>query len=143
MIQVTPTISIGEDEPKEEFTLATGPGGQNVNKVSTGVRLRFSVDSPSISDSVRERLISTARGRITGAGELVIEARRFRTQAANRKDALNRLIELIQKAAQEPKIHRKTKPTLGSKERRLKAKHHRGETKRQRKVTSDGLDGDS
>lgn len=141
MIQVTPTISIDEHELKEEFILASGPGGQNVNKVCTAVRLRFSVDSPSIPDSVRERLISTARGRITEARDLVIEARRFRTQAANRKDALNRLIELIAKAAQEPKIHRKTKPTPGSKERRLKAKHYRAETKRERKVTSDGLEG--
>jgi len=85
MIQVTPTISIEEDELKEEFTLASGPGGQNVNKVSTAVRLRFRVDSPSIPDAVRKRLISTARGRITDAGELVIEARRFRTQGANRR----------------------------------------------------------
>lgn len=139
MIQVTPTISIDEHELKEEFILASGPGGQNVNKVSTAVRLRFSVDSPSIPDPARERLISTARGRITEARELVIEARRFRTQAANRKDAMNRLVELIQKAAQEPKIHRKTKPTRGSKERRLQAKHYRAETKRERRVTSDGL----
>jgi ribosome-associated protein len=135
MIQVTSTISIAEHEIKEEFTLAPGPGGQNVNKVSTAVRLRFSVDSPSIPDSVRERLISSARGRITAARELVIEARRFRTQAANRKDALNRLIDLVQKAAQEPKPHRKTRPTPGSKERRLQAKRYRAETKRSRNAS--------
>ena len=141
MIQVTPTINIDEHELHEEFMLASGPGGQNVNKVSTAVRLRFRVNSPSIPDVVRERLISSAQGRVSEGGVIVIEARRFRTQAANRRDALNRLIELIQQAAQGPKIHRKTKPTRGSKERRLKAKHHRAETKQQRKVTSDGLDG--
>jgi len=141
MIQVTPTISIDEHELQEEFMLASGPGGQNVNKVSTAVRLRFRVNSPSIPDAVRERLISSSQGRVSEAGVIVIEARRFRTQAANRKDALNRLIELIRQAAEAPKVHRKTKPTLGSKELRLKAKHRRAETKQQRKVTSDGLDG--
>ncbi len=141
MIRVTRMISIDEREVKEEFTLASGPGGQNVNKVSTAVRLRFNVDSPSIPDSVRERLISTAGVRVTDARELVIEARRFRTQAANRKDALNRLIELIQKACKEPKIHRKTKPTLGSKERRLKTKHHRAVIKQSRKKTDEASDG--
>ncbi len=141
MIQVTPTISIDEREVKEEFTLASGPGGQNVNKVSTAVRLRFSVDSPSIPDSVRDRLISNAGVRITDARELVIEARRFRTQAANRKDALNRLIGLIQQASQEPKVHRKTKPSLGSKERRLKSKHHRAVIKQSRKKTDEASDG--
>ncbi len=141
MIQVTPSISIEEGELREEFILASGPGGQNVNKVSTAVRLRFSVDSPSLPDTVRERLISSARGRITETRELVIEARRFRTQAANRKDALNRLIQLVQKAAQEPKIHRKTKPTLGSKERRLKAKHYRAVIKQSRKKTDQETEG--
>ena len=94
MIEVSPTISIDENDIQEEFTLASGPGGQNVNKVSTAVRLRFNVNSTSIPDAVRERLISLARGRITEGGLLIIEARRFRTQAANRKDALGRLVDL-------------------------------------------------
>jgi ribosome-associated protein len=135
VIQITPSISIDENELQEEFILASGPGGQNVNKVSTAVRLRFTVDSPSLPDAVRQRLTTLAKGRITEGGVLVIEARRFRTQAANRRDALMRLIDLIRSASQEPKVHRKTRPTLGSKERRLKAKRLRSETKQSRQTT--------
>ncbi len=135
MIQVTPTIAIGESELQEEFIRSSGPGGQNVNKVSTAVRLRFDVaNSPSIPDSIRKRLISLARGRITQEGELIIDARRFRTQLANRENAVERLVELIRTAAQEPQIRHKTKPTLGSKVRRLKTKHHRTETKHDKSV---------
>ena len=141
MIQITLAIAIGEDEVQEDFIRASGPGGQNVNKVSTAVRLRFKVNSPSINDSVQKRLASLARGRMTEAGILIIDARRFRTQSANRKDALERLIELIRKAAEEPRIHRKTRPTPGSKERRLRAKHHRTETKQSRRVMPEGQDG--
>ena len=141
MIRVTPAIAIDESEIREDFIRASGPGGQNVNKVSTAVRLQFKINSPSIPDSVRSRLAKSAGGRITEAGVLLIDARRFRTQAANREDALKRLVELICKAAEEPKIHRKTRPTAGSKERRLKAKHHRAETKQGRRVMTDGADG--
>jgi ribosome-associated protein len=137
-IHVTATIIIDRNELQEEFILASGPGGQNVNKVSTAVRLRFKVSSPSMPDSVRERLLSATKGRVNDAGELVIEARRFRTQAANRRDALNRLVELIREAAREPKVHHKTRPTIGSKERRLKAKHHRAVVKQARRLTSEG-----
>ncbi len=140
MIQVTPTIAIGESELQEEFIRASGPGGQNVNKLSTAVRLRFNVNSPSIPDSVRERLISLARGRITEEGELIIYAQRFRTQGANREDAVERLLELIRRAAHEPPIHRKTKPTLGSKVRRLQSKRRRGETKQSRRSASEAAD---
>ncbi len=140
MIQVTSTIAINEDELQEEFIRASGPGGQNVNKVSTAVRLRFNVNSPSMPDSVRERLILLAHGRITEEGILIIEARRFRTQGANRKNAAERLLELIRKAAQEPPIHHKTRPTLGSKVRRLKTKHLRAETKKSRRMMPEVTD---
>jgi len=133
MIHVTRTIAIDENEIQEDFIRASGPGGQNVNKVATGVQLRFDVpNSPSLPDEVRESLFALARRRITKEGVLVINARRFRTQGANRLDAMERLIELIRKAAQKPKIRRKTRPTLGSKMRRLEDKQHRSRTKRLR-----------
>ena len=141
MIQVTSTIAINENELHEEFLRASGPGGQNINKVSTAVRLRFNVNSPSIPDSVRERLISLAHGRVTEEGILIVEARRFRTQGANRKDAVGRLLELIRKAAQEPQMRHKTRPTLGSKVRRLKTKHRRAKTKESRHAIPEVIDG--
>jgi ribosome-associated protein len=134
MIQITSTISINESELKEEFIRASGPGGQNVNKVSTAVRLRFdAANSPSLSDSVRQRLKTLAGGRMTAEGMLIIDARRFRTQGANRTAAVARLVEMIRDAAQEPQIRFKTKPTRGSKLRRLESKHHRNETKQSRR----------
>src|SRR4030043_2152001 len=134
MIQVTRTISIEENEIRQEFIQASGPGGQNVNKVATAVQLRFDVaNSPSLPDKVRERLLSLARRQITKEGILIINARRFRTQGANRQDAMERLVELIRKAAQKPQIRRKTRPTLGSKMRRLEAKRPRAKTKRFRR----------
>ena len=142
MIQVTPAIAIGESELQEEFIRASGPGGQNVNKVSTAVRLRFDVvHSPSLPDSVRERLLSLAHGRVTEQGILVIDARRFRTQGANRENAAERLLELIRRAATEPQVHRKTRPTLGSKVRRLKTKRQRAETKQSRRAMPEAADG--
>ncbi len=142
MIQVTPTIAINESEIQQEFIRASGPGGQNVNKVAIAVQLRFDVaNSPSLSDDVRERLISLSRGRVTGKGILIIDARRFRTQGANRQDAIKRLVELIRKAAQEPQIRHKTRPTLGSKMRRLETKRHRTETKHLRSPMPEATDG--
>ena len=142
MIHVTRTIVINENEIQEDFIRASGPGGQNVNKVATGVQLRFDVaSSPSLPNEVRESLFELARRRITKEGVLVINARRFRTQGANRQDAMERLIELIRKAAQKPQIRRKTRPTLGSKMRRLEAKRRRAQTKRLRSQISEEADG--
>ena len=130
MIQITRTIKIDESEIQEHFIRASGPGGQNVNKVATTVQLRFDVaNSRSLPDEVRKRLISLTRNRITGDGILIIEARRFRTQIRNREDATERLVKLIRRAAQRPQIRRKTRPTLASKKRRLESKRRSSETK--------------
>jgi len=137
IIYITPTIAINESEIKQEFIRASGPGGQNVNKVSTAVQLRFNVaNSPSLPDDVRKRLAHLAGRKITEDGVLIIHAQRFRTQEQNRQDAFNRLVKLIRKASERPKVRRKTRPTLESKRRRLEAKHHRSEAKRMRRPAS-------
>ena len=134
MIHITRTIAIDESEIQHQFIQASGPGGQNVNKVATAVQLRFDVGrSPSLPDDVRERLIHLAGRRITEDGVLIIEARRFRTQERNRQDAIGRLVALICKAAEKPKLRRRTRPTLASKRRRLEAKCRRSEIKRMRR----------
>jgi ribosome-associated protein len=133
MIHITRTITIDESEIQEYFVRASGPGGQNVNKVATTVQLRFDVaNSRSLPEEVRKRLISLAGNRITEDGILIIDARRFRTQGRNREDATDRLVELIRNAAQRPKIRRKTRPTLASKIRRLESKRRGAESKRVR-----------
>jgi ribosome-associated protein len=142
VIQVTPTIAIDESEITEDFIRASGPGGQNVNKVATAVQLRFDVaNSPSLSADIRARLASLARGRITEQGILIIEARRYRNQVANRKEAVERLVELIRQAAQKPVVRHKTRPTLGSKIRRLESKDRRSRTKSLRRSISESSDG--
>jgi len=142
MIRVNRTIAIDENEIQEEFIRASGPGGQNVNKAATAVQLRFdTTNSLSLPDEVRKRLLSLARKRINEEGVLVIDARRYRSQKANRRDAMERLVGLIRKAAQKPRIRRKTKPTLASKLRRLEDKQHRAKTKRLRRPIQEMTDG--
>lgn len=141
MIQVTDTIAIDDAELQEEFVRSSGPGGQNVNKVSTAVQLRFDVmASPSLPHDVRARLIRLGGKRVTDEGVLIIDARQFRTQERNRQDAVDRLVELIRKAAERPKRRRKTKPTLASKQRRVEGKQRRGTTKRLRRSVSSSED---
>jgi ribosome-associated protein len=134
MIRVTDRISIGEGELEERFVRASGPGGQNVNKLSSAVQLRFDVrGSPSLPADVRTRLERLAGRRLTRDGVLVIMAQRHRTQERNRQDALDRLIELIRSASVAPTPRRPTRPTRGSKERRLATKKNRSSIKNLRR----------
>ncbi len=127
MIRINDHIAIDESEVSESFIRASGPGGQNVNKLATAVQLRFDVrHSPSLPHEVRARLERIAGRRLTRDGVLVITAQRYRTQERNRDDALTRLIELIRAAAVRPTPRRPTRPTLGSKVRRLEGKKRRG-----------------
>ena len=132
-IPITDTIAIDEDELSETFVLASGPGGQNVNKVSSAVQLRFDVaHSLSLPDDVRARLIALSGNRLTKDGVLVIIARAHRTQERNRAEARAKLVELIARAATPPKPRRATKPTAASKRRRIQSKIVRGRLKRAR-----------
>ena len=138
MLQVTSNIVIQEAEIHEDFLRATGPGGQNVNKVASAVQLRFDVArSASLPDDVRQRLLKLAGNRITTTGVLVIEAKRHRTQGQNREDARERLIALIKQAAIPPKSRISTRPTRASQERRLAEKRRRGKVKYMRGSVND------
>lgn len=133
MIHIDERIALGDDELQIRFVHASGPGGQNVNKVATAAQLRFdAARSPSLPDDVRQRLLRLAGSRRTRAGEIVIEAKRFRSQERNRDDAVQRLVDLIRRAAVPPTPRRKTRPPAGAKRRRLEDKRRHGAKKRTR-----------
>ena len=133
MLTISPTLAIPDEELIERFVRASGPGGQNVNKVSTAVELRFdAANSPSLPEAVRERLLARRDRRIGADGTIVISAQRFRTQERNREDARERLAALIQAVLTPPKPRIATRPTRASKERRIEAKKGRGQIKRGR-----------
>lgn len=134
MIEVTSSVKIDENEVQYEFVRASGPGGQNVNKVASSVQLRFNVrNSPSLEPDVKERLIKLAGNRVTEDGILIIEAKRYRTQDQNRFDATQRLITWVQKALDKPKVRKATRPTITAKAARVGDKKKRGEIKKTRR----------
>ena len=136
MVEITPTIHLDEQEIEFVFIRSSGPGGQNVNKLSTTVQLRFNVaDSASLPPEVKQRLVRLAGRRMTSAGVLIIEARQYRSQERNRQAALGRLIRLIRQAAEPPRPRHKTRPTQASILRRLETKRKRSEIKRTRRST--------
>jgi len=136
-IVVTPSFSLPDADFTEEFIRASGPGGQNVNKVATAVQLRMHVGRASMPEAVKARLRALAGTRLTGHDELLVDSRTYRTQAQNREAARERLADLIRRALVRPKARRKTAPSKASKERRLEAKSRRARVKRRRQVADD------
>jgi ribosome-associated protein len=135
LIEITEDIAIREEELDFSFIRGSGPGGQHVNRAATAVQLRFDVlNSPSLPEGVRQRLVRLAGNRMTSEGTMIIEARGSRSQDRNRQEAVGRLVRLIRKAAQPPKRRRKTRPTRASQQRRLQEKRRRSEIKRRRRA---------
>lgn len=133
MLEINSSIRINESELTFDFIRAAGPGGQNINKVATAAQLRFNVwANSSLPVDVKARLVKLAGKRITSEGVLIIEARRFRTQEQNRADAIERFVALVRKSLEAPKPRKKTRPTAGSREKRLQSKKKRSEVKRAR-----------
>ncbi|MGE5251614.1 MAG: alternative ribosome rescue aminoacyl-tRNA hydrolase ArfB [Bacteroidota bacterium] len=138
MLEITPALRIDEDEMEISFVRASGPGGQNVNKVATAAQLRFDVrGSRSLPEETRERLLKLAGKRLTTEGVLVIEARRYRTQEQNRSDALQRFTALVRRASEPPRPRKKTQPTQASQEERLREKRRRSALKESRRARTE------
>ena len=135
MIQISDTLAIDENDIAIDFIRSSGPGGQNVNKVSSAVQLRFNIlEATVFNDQFRQRLKKIAGKRLTSEGILIIKAQRYRSQEQNRQDAINRLVEMIRKALETPKHRRPTRPTAASEKRRLATKRRRSELKRRRRA---------
>jgi ribosome-associated protein len=135
MIEISSNVKINESEIQYDFIRASGPGGQNVNKVASSVQLRFDIrNSPSLESEVKERLMKLAGSRLTQDGVLVLDGRRFRTQEQNREDVIQRLVLLVQRALERPKTRYATRPSLSAKAKRVDSKKKRGAVKRTRRM---------